>query len=183
MRVASGQAFTPGSATGADLQAGDPVRYLAAGDTIEDVDLTESIWGVVIGVQQVLNTAKGVLEPATRVASGVVYGTNLEHQTIVLVVPGDSGIWEIDSSQTYADQAAAQAISGANADLVFTTTAADLNGTPRLGAAIASGAAGQLRILGPSPTMENRFWDGANLKFLVEVNESQRPPFTTTGNS
>lgn len=179
--VASGQAFTMGSATGADLQCGDPVKYLSTGSTFEDVDLTEEIWGIMVGVKQVFNSVVSAVGPAVKVASGITY-TNFEDETQIYVVPAEQGIWEIDAAFTLADRAAWIAIVGQNADLVFTTTAADLNGTPRLAAPTGGGTgSAQFRILGLSPTFENQDLSGANVKLLVEVVETQRPPFNTAG--
>lgn len=180
--VASGQVFAPGSATGANLQCGDPVKILSTGATFEDVDLTEEIWGVMVGVKQVFNTAENALRPATRVTSGVVYGTNLERQTLIYVIPAEQGTWEIDAAFSLANKAAWQDLAGQNADLIFTTTAADLNGTPRLAAPTGGGTGtAQFRILGLSPTLENQDFAGANVKLLVEVVETQRPPHNTAG--
>jgi len=181
--IASGQVFAPGSATGADLQKGDPVKLLdPGGATFEDVDLTEAIWGVCVGVKQVFDVVRGVLGPAVKVPSGVVYGTNLERQTQIFVIPAENAVWEIDAAFSLTTRAAWEAIVGQNADLVFTTTAADKNGTPRLAAPTGGGTgAAQMRILGLSPTLENQDLSGANVKLLVEVVETQRAPFNTAG--
>ena len=187
MYVASGQNFTPGSATAANLKPGDPVALLSSG-TVDHASpgTGNPIWGIVDGVGndgKVFNSSigGGVLHPSNHIPSGVVYGANLSNQTVVLVVPAGGVYWEVDSDQTLADLAAWQLLIGQNADHTFTAPgAADLEATPRLGVAIAAPTTGQWRIVDVSPTALNADFTAANVKVIVTLNEGQAPPYVAT---
>lgn len=186
MLVATGQAFTPGSATAARLQPGDPVRWIAGG-TIDHANAGETVWGIMAGVGhdgKVWNTSigSGVMHPSTFIPSGVAYGTVLERQTIVLVVPALGYEWEIDADHQLADLAAWQAVVGQNADHAFDAPGAgDLHANPQLDTAIAPTGTGQWRITRVSPTGLNQDYTDDNVKLIVKVNEGQEAPSTALG--
>lgn len=187
MIVASGQAFAADSATAANLQPGDPVSITAAG-TINLTAEGAPNFGIMVALGhdgKVFNSTfsvNGVLHPSSFIPSNVVYGTSLENQTIALVVPSSTGLWEIDSDQTLADQAAWQALVGQNADHSFTAPlAASKDVRPRLDAPDPAPGSAGWRIERISPTALNQDFSGANVKLIVRVNETQEAPYVTAG--
>lgn len=187
MIVASGQAFTPDAATAARLQKGDPVKLLAGG-TVDHANPGEPVYGIVAGVG---NDGKvfdsnigqfGALHPRSWIPSGVVYGTKLDIQTKVLVVPAAGYQWEVDATSTEADLPAWQAFVGKNADHSFNAAAAsDLNANPRLNTAAPLAATAQWRIVRVSGTGLNQDFSGANVKLIVKINEGAESPYTAVG--
>ena len=186
MLVATAQAFTPGSATAARLQPGDPVRWIAGG-TLDHANPGETVFGIVAGIGndgKVWNTtiANGVMHPSSFVPSGVAYGMLLERQTKVLVIPAAGYEWEVDSDQTLADEAAWQAVVGQNADHTFNAPGAgDLHANPRIGAAAAAPADGQWRFTRVSKTRLNQDYTDDNVKMIVKLNEGQEAPYSLAG--
>lgn len=187
MLVASGQAFTPDSATAAELRVGDPVSRIAGGYLDHTAPGSAlGVWGIVVGIGhdgKVFNSSigSGVLHPSTAIPSGVVYGTNLELQTIALVVPAGGAYWEVDADHTLASLAAWQAVYGQNADHSFTAAAADLAATPELDAPVAAPGSATWRIERVSGTQHNQDFTAANVKLIVTLNEGQAPPYNTAG--
>lgn len=187
MIVASGQAFTPDAATAARLQKGDPVKLIAGG-TVDHADPGDPVFGIVAGVGndgKVFNSTigtNGVLHPSQFIPSNVVYGTKLDIQTKVLVVPAAGYQWEVDSDDTEADLPAWQLLIGNNADHSFTAPAAsDLNATPRLATGAAATATAQWRIVRVSGTQLNQDFTGANVKLIVKLNEGAESPYSVVG--
>jgi len=190
--VANLQAFTPDAATAAKLQPGDPVKILNGGG-LDHADEggtvpTSNVYGIMVALGhdgKVFNnsfSSNGVLHPSSFIPSGVNYGTNLENQTIALVVPATGVFWEIDSDATLADLAAWQALVGLNADHSYDAPAgSDLDANPRLATATAGTASAQWRIERVSPTSLNQDFSGANVKLIVSINETQESPYTVVG--
>lgn len=187
MIVLSGQAFTPGSATAARLQKGDPVKRIAGGG-VDHANPGERIFGIVAAVGNggmVFNTtisSNGVLHPSQFIPSNVVYGTKLDVQTKVLVVPAAGYQWEVDADAALADLPAWQALLGNNFDHSFDAPAVgSLNATPRLDVATAATADGQWRLIGVSGNGSNQDFSGANVKLVVKVNEGAESAYTEVG--
>lgn len=186
MLVATGQAFTPGSATAARLQPGDPVRFIAGG-TIDHANAGETIFGIMAGVGndgKVWNTSigTGVMHPSSFIPSGVAYGTILERQTKVLVIPALGYEWEVDADGQLADLAAWQAVVGGNADHSFAAPgAADLHANPELDISTEVATTAQWRIMRVSKTGLNQDFTDDQVKMIVKLNEGQEPPYLTAG--
>lgn len=100
--VVSGQAFSiNGGTANVNLGPGDPVLRLASGavtlcDGAEGAGGALTPYGVVMEVFPFFNAGLGVMTPAEQLPSATVYGTNLERQSFVGVVPFELAYWEID---------------------------------------------------------------------------------------
>ena len=124
----------------------------------------------------------GALHPRAWIPSNVVYGTKLDIQTKVLVVPAAGYQWEVDSDGTEADLLAWQALVGNNAEHSFNAPAVgSLNANPRLATGAASTLTQQWRIVRVSGTGLNQDFTGANVKLIVKINEGAESPYTEVG--
>lgn len=187
MIVASGQAFTPGSATAARLQKGDPVKLIAGG-TVDHANPGEPVWGIVAGVGndgKVFNSSigtNGVLHPSQFIPSNVAYGTKLDIQTKVLVVPAAGYQWEVDAEGVLAGRLVWESFIGNNADHSFNAPAAsDLNANPRLDSGTFGTPTAQWRFVRVSGTGLNQDLTGSNVKLIVKLNEGAESPYSVVG--
>lgn len=142
----------------------------------------DAVYGIIVGVLPYYDAAQNLMVPANALPSDIAWGTVLERQSKLLVVPADAGIWEIDcdDATTATTEAAYQAFIGENCD----HTLAGASGTklnPRLDISAHGTATQQWRIVGISPTVNNRDFSGLYVKLLVKVNEGQQSTFTATG--
>lgn len=190
LALASGVNFTiNGGAQNNNLNIGDPVYQLSSGyATIcggyeNAANVASPLFGIVAGFGRGYFDGR-MFRPTNLLPSGVTYGTILERQTFVLVVPCTVGsLWEIDvDAATYNTDAGYRGIIGNNADHILTERA-DLSLLPQLhmAAGLGTGTA-QWRIHQLSPTMANQDLTGANVKLIVTPNESQLAlPGSATG--
>lgn len=193
--VATGQNFTiSGSATNWNLNVGDLVAYTTTGTIIvaggnENAQVSAAVYGVVVGFggQGYFNSAVSRMQRALNLPSGVVYGTNVDRQSKVLVVPASFGFWEADidgvggaAASTYFGY---QAFIGENVDHQNVAITASLQLNPRLNIAshAAPGAALSWRIMGISQNFANQDYSGANVKLIVGINKGQEPYYTSSG--
>lgn len=195
MMVASGQNFNiSGSAVNFDLNVGDLVTILATGGITvaggnENAQPSTAVYGVVVGFgsQGYYNSAVGRMQRALKLPSGVVYGTNVERQSKVLVVPASAGYWEADCDGVGGAVASTllgyQAFVGENIDHQNVANATTLQLNPKLNIAshAAPFTAGAWRIMQVSQNFSNQDFSGANVKLIVGVNKGQEPFYTNSG--
>ncbi len=186
MRVASGYSPVVG-ATPVNIQVGDPVLYTTTGTAIKGVGAEGTqtqTYGVCIGFGPRFDGS--AMTPTNKYIYNTVYGSNLERQTYIYVVPVVGQLFEIDCDATITSQATAIGHIGANADYILTADTSDANNpkmTPQLNVASINPATAtlQLRIEDLSETMDNVDWTGAYTKLLVTFNRVQQAPYQTTG--
>ncbi len=185
MRVASAYAPVVG-ATGVNINVGDPVLYTTTGTAIKAVGsegTQTQTYGVCVGFGPRWDGS--AMSPTNKYVSGTTYGTNLERQTFIYVVPVVGQLFEIDADATLTDQATAISHIGANADFSLTADTSDASNpkmTPQLAVSTINPATAtlQLRIEDLSQTMDNVDWTGAYAKLLVTFNRVQQAPYQTT---
>lgn len=196
MAVASAANFTvSGDATNLNLNAGDPVKFnndgtvsLAGGN--ENGQTSQAPWGVVVGMgyQGYYNGTRMVRSPF--IPSGVTYGTAVDRQTKVMVVPFSQGYWEldVDDATTATSYLTYQALVGENCDHRLAPNSigfldANLMANPVLN--IASHAAAtttlSMRIVGISQNFSNQDYTGLYVKMVVAVNKGGEPFYTNVG--
>lgn len=174
VRIASGYA--------SNINVGDPISLLATGYgglQVGSEGTQLANLGIVVGFEPVYDAAQGFKVPVTKfVASGGVYGTNYEQQTIALVVPGHGSIWEVDCDDavTATSYAAYFALIGENTDHVLTAT----TNVPRLDISLHNTTALQWRIVDVSQTADNVDFAGNYVKLLVTPNNVQLVPGAST---
>jgi hypothetical protein len=196
MAVASAANFTvSGNATNLNLNVGDPVKINTDGTVSvsggnENSQTSQTTWGIVVGMggQGYYNGTRMVRAPF--LPSGVTYGTNVDRQSKVLVVPCSAGVWEIDvdDNTTATTYLGYQALIGENADHQNYPNAqghvnADLMVNPLLNIASHNPATTTLawRIVGISQNLANQDFSGTFVKLLVSVNKGAEPFYTATG--
>lgn len=187
--VATAESFdVNGGISNAALRIGDPVTRLSTGGVTlcEGNEASgnngDAVYGIIVGVLPHYDAAQNLMVPGNALPSDIAWGTVLERQSKLLVVPADAGIWEIecDDASTATTEAAYQAFIGENADHTL-AGASGTNLNPRLDISTHGTATAQWRIVGISPTAENRDFSGLYVKLLVKVNEGQQSTFTATG--
>lgn len=184
---------TPVGTAGVGFHVGDvvnqltdgSVQHVLAGDGTTST-ITRRPLGVVVGIAPVFNVAKGqfgVMDRFNFLPAGVTYGTNLERQSTLLIVPIEGNTFEVDvkGSAVASTLAGFQALVGANVDLVYTAVAP--SAFPTLDSVLANytTATRQFRVTGVSQSVANQDFTGANVKLLVTGNMIQNAPFFTTG--
>lgn len=190
--VASGQAFNiNGLGQGVYLRPGDPVTRLAGGgftlcDGLEGAGGGVVVYGICVGILPYYDATigtSGAMRPTDKLPSGLVYGTNLERQSKILIVPADAGYWEIDCDDkvTATTLAAYQAFQGENCDHTLTGATNAGFAHPRLDISDHGTATKQWRISAVSPIVENDDFAGLYVKLIVRINEAQQPGFVATG--
>lgn len=186
--VATAEAFNvTNGAQGVGLGPGDVVTQLSTGGVTlcPGTETTIGVpFGVVVGVKPYWNATKSVMEYGPVLPSATAWGTVLERQSKLMVVPIDWFIWEVDvdDATTATTLAAYQAFIGENVDMVNTGASGETRAKPKLD--IQTHAATNtitFRIVGVSPSQDNQDFSGANVKLLVRANLAQSPFMTATG--
>jgi hypothetical protein len=171
------QATIDGGGTSVDLRIGDPVKLVSDG-SVALANTTDIVFGIVVGVAGVWVSADSAMRPRDRVPGGTTGGGLLDRQTRVLVVPAKQGLWEIDVNDvvTATTEAAYRAFVNENVEHVCTgdvTNSTQPKADPRISISSHAVTAGHgWRIVGISKTVENRDFSGANVKIVVQVNDS-----------
>ena len=180
MRVASGYSPTVGGNNVA-LSVGDPVIKVNDG-TVAIATAGVATYGVVVGIGAYFDGTR--MTYGKRLPFNTVYGTNLERQSFVHIVPVQSGIFEVDCDDktTATTQAAYTAFIGENVDLINVgdTTAGTVN--PMLDISthnVANTLA--FRIVDIAPTMAQLDFTGLYVKLYVTGNLVQDAPYTILG--
>jgi hypothetical protein len=180
--VASAQSFDiNGGASNVSIGPGDVVRSASTGGVVL-CDGAEGAGGalsprfIVVGVEPYYDAANGVMAYGSVLPSDVTYGTNLERQSKLLVVPVDAGTWEIDCDEatTATTLAAYQAFIGEHANHTHDITATNTRPTPRLDISTHNTTSTLVwNIVGISPTQDNQDFSGNYVKLLVRANVVQ----------
>lgn len=178
--LASGHTYTPNGGSACGIRVGDPVRKATTGnfviaDGVEGAGGGLTIYGIVANILQYYD-GNELVRGATRIPSGQgVWGTNYEIQTLIQVIPVFGNEFEVDID----DAAAAndtfgelQAMNGHFCDHRLQVAAAGYV-TPKIDISVQSTSTQQWTIRGPSPTMQNRDYTGANTKIIVACHEPQ----------
>lgn len=184
--VASGYTGAITGGTTIDINVGDPVRRLSTGMFAHAGGFEmagnngETIWGIVVGIAPFFDGS--VIKPGQKLPANTVYGTNLERQSYIYVVPAESGLWaiDVDDKVTATTFAAYQALVGENCDHTFVT-----GSEPRtnclLDIATHVTTTAQWRIEDISLAAKNKDFSGSFVELIVSCVEGQQPEFTATG--
>lgn len=189
--VDTGESFdVAGGAANAVLRVGDLVRRKASGG-FEQADGTEATpeaaYGVVASIVRYWDAAEQRMKFADGLPSDIAWGTNLERQTLITVIPVENAWWEVDCDAIAGTGLLSdyQTLIGLNADHVLTGVSADPGPflKPKLDIGTAAVTNTLLwRIENVSPNQENNDFTGENVKMIVSPNIAQRPAFGgTTG--
>lgn len=182
MIVATSEVFSvTGGTANVGLGVGDPVTRLATGGVTlcAGAETTPVVpYGVVVGVGPNWNAALGQMQYTDVLASATAWGTLLDRQSVVYVVPFESAYWEIDCDDavTATTEAAYQAYGGENCSFNLNGGIAPVanpqnRAHPRLD--ISSHATTNslfLRITRLSKTKDNVDFTGNYVKMIVELN-------------
>ncbi len=188
--------YTPNvtGATTCNVNVGDPVRRMNSGafqltepGELDDDDANERTFGIVVGFPQVLINA--AVRPNAFYPAGTVYGSNLNAQTLVQVIPVEGCVWEIDTATTSASfdtKAEFQAILGGVCTFSYTqinTTTANPKANPM--AVLSFGESTetrQLQVVGLGRGFDQYDLTLANVPLQVVFNQVQASPWRITGN-
>lgn len=187
--------YTPNvtGATTCNVNIGDPVRLMDSGafqltepGELDDDDANERTFGIVCGFPQVL--INGAVRPNAYYPTNTVYGTNLNNQTIVQVIPVEGCVWEIDTATTsssFDTKAEFQAVIGSVARFTYTqinSTTANPKANPMLELSFGeSTVVRQLRVVGLGRGFEQYDLTLANVPLQVVFNQVQASPWRTAG--
>jgi hypothetical protein len=189
MIVATAQTFpVNGGAATPNLSPGDLVRRTTTGGAItcdgsEGAGGALAPYGVVMGIGPQWNATKNVMEYADTLGSGIAWGTNLERQSTIFVIPANWAEWEVDVDEntTATTKAAYQDMIGENADHILTGASGETTIKPLLD--ISSNATTNTliwQIIGISDTGANRDFSGTRVKLIVKPNIWQDTSTTGT---
>jgi hypothetical protein len=138
--------------------------------------------GVIVGFGEIYNAAQGRMEYADYLPGGNAWGTKFARAPQILWVPVEECLWEVDVDDkvTATTEAGYRAFVGENVDHIFVPDVTD-SAKPRANGKLdISGHATTdtlfWRIVGISPTSDNRDFSGANVKLLVRANVYQSGP-------
>lgn len=192
--VATGASFdVTGGTQNCALTAGDVVTKLSTGGvTLCAGNETTPVapYGVVIGVKPYYDSTigqTGAMRPSSSLPSDIAWGTNLDRQSKLIVMPFLPGqLWEVDvdDATTATTLAAYQAFIGENVSMINTGAANDVppRAKPKLDISTHNTTATLFfRIVGISQTLDNVDFSGANVKLLVEANVAQTPVYQDAG--
>jgi hypothetical protein len=175
--VATGASFDiNGGASNVALGVGDVVRSLSTGgvglcDGAEGAGGALSPRYVVVGVGPYWDGTKMV--KGTTLPSDTAWGTILERQSTLLVVPVTAGVWEVDcdDATSATTKAAYQAFIGEHANIRHDVTATNTRPTPRLDISTHNTTDTLVwNIVGVSPTLDNQDFAGNYVKMLIYPN-------------
>ena len=191
---ASGYQPNVTGATTCNVNIGDPVRRMNSGafqlvepGELDDDDANERTFGIVAGFPQVL--INGAVRPNAYYPTLTVYGTNLNAQTLVQVIPVEGCVWEIDTATTsssFDTKAEFQAIIGGVCTFSYTqinTTTSNPKANPM--AVLSFGESTetrQLQVVGLGRGSEQYDLTLANVPLQVVFNQVQASPWRITGN-
>ncbi len=187
--VASAESFDiNGGASNVQIGPGDIVRSKNTGG-VELCEGSEASGGttetpryIVVGVKPYWDGTQMVI--GNTLPSDTTYGTVLERQSKLLVVPVEAGVWEVDcdDAATATTLAAYQAFIGEHCDHVHSIVATNTRPYPRLDiSGHATTSTLMWNIVGISPTMDNQDFSGNYVKLLVFPNVIQLKTAGLTG--
>ncbi len=188
--------YTPNvtGATTCNVNIGDPVRRMNSGafqlvepGELDDDDANERTFGIVCGFPQVL--INGAVRPNAFYPTGTVYGSNLNAQTQVQVIPVEGCVWEIDTATTstsFDTKAEFQAVIGAVCTFSYTQINTTTNNPKANPMAVLSFGEStetrQLQVVGLGRGFEQYDLTLANVPLQVVFNQVQASPWRITGN-
>lgn len=189
MIVATGQTFpVNGGAATPSLHVGDVIRRTTTGgavicDGTEGGGGTLAPYGVVAGIDWQWSAAESRMIKASKLASGIAWGTNLQRQSAIFVIPVEQAVWEVDVDEntTATTLALYQDMIGENVDHINTGASGEDSIAPLLD--ISTNATTNTlvwQIVGVSPNVANRDFSGTRVKLLVVPNIWQDTSTTGT---
>jgi hypothetical protein len=164
-----------------DIWPGDPVNMVNDG-SLKIAAAGESILGIVADIKEYWDGS--VMAFGNKLPGGTAYGTVLERQSKIGIIPVAGQLFEIDCDDavTATTEAAYQALIHENCDHVFAPVTADKRAYPMLDIATHVATTAQWRIVGISRRVStNTDFAGNYVKLLVTCNEVQNAPFVTAG--
>lgn len=181
VRVASGYQAADVNAASVNLNVGDVVKKVSDG-TVALAAGTDAFYGV---IHNILPYYDGTVMRWNKFLPGnTVYGTVLERQSFLEIIPVAGVLFEVDvnDNTTATTQAAYTAFIGENANHINTGLVSAVAAFPQLniGGHNTTNTLGW-RIVDISPTMENQDFSGTGVKLIVTANLTQQAPFTATG--
>lgn len=182
--VATAESFDVSSGpSNVALGPGDPVKLLSTGGvTLCEGNETTAIapYGIVVAVGKYWDGTKMV--QGSTLPSDTSWGTILDRQSTVYVIPFVAGIWEIDcdDATTATTEAAYQALINENADYKLSGASGETRAKPRLDISThATTNSLTCRIFGISGTMYNQDFTGNYVKVLVRANLAMHPAYAS----
>lgn len=186
-RVASGYTGAINGGSGSiDLNIGEPVKLLstgffahAAGNEASGNN-ADSIWGIIGGIMPYFDGT--IMQVNNRLPFNTVYGTVLERQSFIDIIPVLGNRFEIDCDDnvTATTEAAYVAFIGENADHRL-TTGSEPKTNCMLDISTHGTATAGWRIVDISQNKKNVDFSGQFVTLVVECNEAQVVPYTPTG--
>lgn len=176
------QAQDDASGFSVDLNVGDPVKLVSTG-TVALANTTEDVYGIIVGIKQVYDSASGQIKPMNKVPGATTGGGVFERQTEVLVVPASAGIWsvQVDDNTTATTESAYQAFVGENVTHVCAGNSSLKTADPQLDISTHATTAGLVwRIVGVDQTQNNQDFSDTNVSLLVTINKSEEAGWPAT---
>lgn len=183
VRVASGYQAAPG-AVNVDLNVGDPVKKVNDG-TVALCAAGDATFGIVVGIGPYYVGApiNAMVSGGVSLPGGTTYGTLLERQSFIYIVPAADQIFEVDADDktTFTTEATYNAAIGENVDITINQVAGDTHAYPK--ADISTHATTNTLVwrIVDLARWPGQDYSGANVKLLVTCNVVQQAPFQTTG--
>lgn len=179
VRVASAYQASPGGIS-VDLRPGDPVKKVSDG-TVALVAVGDPTFGIVVGIGPYFDGTR--MRPGgVSLPGGTAYGTLLERQSIIYIVPVAGEVFEIDCDDnvTATTEATFNSYIGENCDITLNAVAGSTYANPRL----------DISTHNTTATLDWRIVDiarfpndftGNYVKLLVTANTVQQAPIQATG--
>lgn len=182
--VATGQDHQDDSSTSILIRPGDPLKLVSTGG-VNVAKADEKVYGICMAIGPVWDGTAMVKRRTF--PNQNAWGTVEERRPWIGLVPATAGIWEIDVDEatTFTTYAGYIDAIGENCEHVCpgsaTVDPAGRVANPMLDISDnATTAAHGWRIVGISPTKENRDFSGAYVKLLVKVNDSEEAGMPAT---
>ena len=158
-----------------DLNIGDPV--VLSNGNVQLCPGSEGTpgdpWGIIVGIGNFGKVWDGSrMTPNDKIPGGTAWGTILERQSKVLVVPAHWGIWSVVVDDTTAtDEATYQSYVGSNMDHVLEVDSDNSKAKPELDrSSVATTATLQWRVLEVDRNVSNKDFSEDNVRLLVTAN-------------
>jgi len=175
VRVASGYQGADVNAASCNLNVGDVVKKVSDG-TVALAAGTDAFFGVIVNILPYYDGSK--MRWNKFLPGNTVYGTVLERQSFVEIVPVAGYLFEVDINATNASwdtQAEFNAFIGENVNHINTGDTVNVSANPQLNiSGHATTNTLQWRITDVSPTLMNQDFSGNYVKLIVTANISQQ---------
>lgn len=169
--------------TDVDFGVGDVVQWVSDGTVslaVGSEGTQDDIYGVITNVVQYYDSTNDELRRGEVIPGGTTY-TLHARASVVSIVPASSIWWEVmvDDKTSATTRAAYELLIGTNADHV--NVALNTRANPQIDVSTANTTETlQWRIMGVSPTEENRDFAEENVKLLVMGNRVNEPAAPAT---